>query len=148
MQTASAKIRIRSAPAEVFAAFVEADRMSQFWFMRRDDGLRQGEKSTWYLGKDEDAYAFDVSVSQLRAPGSLVFEWPGPDGHMTSVRWSFEDDGDGNTILSVEESGFVGPDEEIAARVLDSQGGFNQVVVAAKAFVEHGIALNIVDDHA
>ncbi len=148
MQKASARIKIRSAPAEVFAAFVEADRMRQFWFMRRDDRLRQGENCTWYLGKGEGAYAFDISVSRLSEPDSLVFEWPGPDGNKTSVRWLFEEDGDGNTILSVEETGFAGSDEEIAAKVLDSQGGFNQVVVAAKAFVEYGAALNIVDDHA
>lgn len=148
MQKASASIKIRSVPAEVFAAFVEADRMGQFWFTRRDDGLRQGENCTWHLGKDEDAFTFDVHVRQVSEPDLLVFEWPGPDGHMTSVRWSFDDDGDGNTILSVEETGFAGTDEEIAARVLDSQGGFNQVVVAAKAFIEHGAALNVVDDHA
>jgi uncharacterized protein YndB with AHSA1/START domain len=148
MHKASARIKIHSAPTEVFAAFAEAERMSRFWFMRRDDGLRQGEKCTWYLGKSEDAYAFDISVSHLSEPDSMVFEWPGPDGNITSVRWSFEDDGGGSTILSVEETGFSGSDEEIAAKVLDSQGGFNQVVVAAKAYLEHGVAVNIVDDHA
>ena len=54
----------------------------------------------------------------------------------------------GDTILTIEESGFVGSSEAIVARVLDSTGGFNQVVVAAKAFIEHGIGLNVVASHA
>ena len=144
----TASIIIRSAPADVFAAFNDADKMSQFWFTRRDAGLIEGENSTWYLGKGEDAYAFDVRVKTVIEPETLVIEWQGPEGHWTEVRWSFADSGDGNTVLTIVETGFRGSDEEISASARDSKGGFNQVIVAAKALVEHGVALNVVDDHA
>ena len=39
-------------------------------------------------------------------------------------------------------------DIEIVAQVVDSTCGFNQVIIAAKALVEHGIELNVVADHA
>lgn len=50
-------------------------------------------------------------------------------------------------ILTIEETGFTGSPEAIMACALDSTGGFNQVIVAAKALLEHGVALNVVADH-
>ena len=38
--------------------------------------------------------------------------------------------------------------DSILERVLDSTGGFNQVIIAAKALIEHGVELNVVADHA
>ena len=87
-------------------------------------------------------------MKKLREPGCIEIEWTGPDGNATTVAWSIRGSDNGDTILTIEESGFVGSSEAIVARVLDSTGGFNQVVVAAKAFIEHGIGLNVVASHA
>lgn len=146
--TAKAATRVRRPPAEVFAAFADAEKMSKFWFTRRDDRLAEGEASTWYLGSSEDAFAFDVQVTELREPDLIAIEWKGPDGNTTEVRWNFEATDDNETILKVEESGFTGTDDAIVARALDSTGGFNQVVIAAKALIEHNVAINVVADHA
>jgi hypothetical protein len=43
--------------------------------------------------------------------------------------------------------GFTGSDEQIFVSVLDSTRGFNQVIIAVKAFVEHGVQVNVVVDH-
>lgn len=146
--SAMARTRIRKPPTDVFNAFADADQMSKFWFTRRDDGLHEGEAVTWYLGSGEDAFAFDVQVKELSAPDRLVIEWAGPDGQKTTIVWSFEEAADGNTILSIKESGFRGDRQHIIERALDSTGGFNQVIIAAKALIEHGVAINVVDDHA
>ena len=145
--TAKARIRIRKPAADVFAAFADAEKMSKFWFFRRDDGLREGEPVTWSLGSGEDAFSFDVMVRTVRKNESIVIEWEGPDGKPTRVSWSFEETDDGDTILTIEESGFSGSGEAVVERELDSTGGFNQVIVAAKALVEHGVELNVVNDH-
>ncbi len=146
--SAVARIRIRRPPGEVFAAFADAGKMSKFWFTRRDSGLAEGETSTWSLGAGPDAYTFDVRVREIREPDKIVIDWEGLDGQVTQVAWSFEAVDDGETILTVEESGFTGDNESIVAGVVDSTCGFNQVIVAAKALIEHGIALNVVTDHA
>lgn len=145
--SARASIRIRKPPAEVFAAFADADKMSKFWFTRRDDGLQEGFPVTWSLGSGEDAFSFDVMVSTVRKNESIVIEWQGPDGDSTQVSWDFQETDDGDTILTIEETGFTGSDEAVVERVLDSTGGFNQVIVAAKALIEHGVAMNVVSDH-
>lgn len=146
--SARARIRIRSAPSDVFAAFANAANMSKFWFARSDDGLQQGKASTWSLGSGANAFSFDVNVKEVRKPEKIRIEWEGPDGNLTQVVWLFEGTDDGETILTIEESGFSGSADDIVKRVADSTGGFNQVIVAAKALIEHGVAVNVVTDHA
>ena len=146
--SAIAKIRIFKPPSDVFTAFADAVEMSKFWFTRRDNGLKKGETVTWYLGSGQDAYAFEVRVTELDEPNTLSIEWEGEDGNTTEVTWTFEGTDDGETILTIEESGFTGNEEAIIERVMDSTGGFNQVIVAAKALIEHGVAVNVVDSHA
>lgn len=146
--SARASIRIHKPAAVVFSAFAEAGAMSRFWFTRRDNGLREGESVTWYLGTANDAFAFEVEVLELRRDALIVIRWVGPDGNPTQVRWTFEETGEGDTILTIEETGFTGSPEAIVGRVIDSTGGFNQVIVAAKALVEHGVAVNVVAGHA
>lgn len=145
--SATAKIRIRRPPSDVFDAFANANVMSKFWFLRRDDGLKEGESVSWFIGSGEDAISFDVHVKELNRPNRIVIEWEN-GGEYTQVRWSFEGTAEGDTILAIEEFGFTGGDEAIIERVLDSTGGFNQVIVAAKAVIEHGVDLNVVADHA
>ncbi len=146
--SAKASVRIRRSPSEVFNAFADAQKMSKFWFMRRDDGLRQGESVLWFIGHGADEMSFDVRVKELSHPDKIVIEWPGHDGKYTQVIWTIDETDEGDTILTIEESGFTGSSDEILERVLDSTGGFNQVIIAAKALIEHGVQLNVVADHA
>ena len=142
-----AKIRIRRPPPEVFNAFADASAMSKFWFTRRDDGLREGESVTWFIGSGEAAISFEVRVKELSRPNRIVIEWEN-GGEYTQVTWSIEETEKGDTILTIEESGFTGSREAIVERALDSTGGFNQVITAAKALIEYGVELNLVADHA
>lgn len=145
--SAKARIRIRRPPEEVFAAFADASSMSKFWFSRRDDGLKEGETVSWFLGSGEHAVSFDVRVEELRHPSKIVISWE-RDGAFTQVTWTLEATESFDTILTIEESGFAGGDDAIVDQALDSTGGFNQVIIAAKALVEQGIELNVVADHA
>jgi len=145
--SAKAKIRIRRPPSEVFTAFVDASVMSKFWFTRRDDGLREGESVSWFIGSGENAISFEVRVKELSRPNRIVIEWEN-DGAYTQVTWSIEETEKGDTILTIEESGFTGSRDAIVERALDSTGGFNQVIIAAKALIEYGVELNVVADHA
>lgn len=146
--SAIAKTRIRRPPDEVFAAFADAERMSKFWFTRRDAGLEQGKTVKWFLGSDGSSYSFDVFVKEIVRPGRIVIEWLGLDGNPAVVTWTIDEADDGHSILTIEESGYSGSIEAIVERALDSTGGFNQVIIAAKAFIEYGIELNVVTDHA
>ena len=143
---AKAQMLVRKPPFTVYKAIVDADMMSQYWFTRRDGGLKEGENVLWYIGQGEDAPAIDVRVKQLEQPEKIMIEW-GQDGQYTQVLWQIEETADGNAKLSIEESGFTGSDHEIVQKALDSTGGFNQVIVALKALLEHNASINVVADH-
>ena len=105
--SAKARIRIRRPPAEVFAAFADAGAMSQFWFSRRDAGLKEGETVAWFLDNGEHTVSFDVRVEELRYPNKLVISWE-RDGASTQITWTLEATERSDTILTIEESGFAG----------------------------------------
>ncbi len=144
---ATARILVRSDPTSVFAAFTDAGRMSQFWFTRRDSGLVPGESVRWFLGSGADAASFKVDVIEVVAPERIVIDWADFDGTRTRVTWTMEGTADGDTLLTVTETGFAGTRDEIVAKALNSTGGFNQVILAAKALIEHGVSINVVADH-
>ncbi len=146
--SAKASILVRRPMAEVFAAFVDAGKMSRFWFTRKDDGLKEGVPVIFYMGPEEGAFSFEVQVKVVNEPQRIVMDWEGPDGNATQVSYSFAATEEGETILTIEETGFAGSAENQVAQALNSTGGFNQVVIAAKAFIEHGVAVNVVADHA
>lgn len=143
---ATAKTLVRASPEAIYDAFVRADLMSKFWFTRRDHRLVEGETVHWYVGQSEDAFAIEVRVKELVFPNKIVIEW-GDGKSFTQVHWDIQSSSDGISKLSIEESGFTGTKDEIVRRALDSTGGFNQVVIALKALLEHQSTINIVDDH-
>jgi len=144
--TAKAETIVRAAPIEVFDAFVNAGKMSKFWFTRRDEGLREGETMSWFVGNAKDAYAFEVRVMEIKKPELIRIDWKFRE-HYNHVRWLIQDAKDGYSKLTIEESGFQGSEEQIIEGALDSTGGFNQVSIALKAYLEHDAIINVVTDH-
>ena len=144
---ATAQTLIHKPVSEVFDAIVNPETMSKFWFTRRDDGLRAGETLTWYLGAQPNAPQFEVRVTSLVHPRLIVMEWENAGG-LTTVKWTFEGKSQDTTLLRVEETGYSGDPRTIIAAALDSTGGFNQVIIAAKAWLEHRAPINVVADHA
>lgn len=148
MNTISAKAEsiVRAPAIEVFNAFVDAEKMSKFWFTRRDEGLEEGKTMSWFVGESEDSFAIEVRVKEIKEPELIRIDW-GFRGHFNQVLWQIQDLQDGHSILTIEESGFEGSDDQIIASALDSTGGFGQVTIALKAYLEHDAIINVVTDH-
>ena len=130
---------IRRPVAEVFAAFVDPAVTSRFWFSRGSGPLVQGTRVVWSW----DMYGFsaNVDVVTLDEGTRIVVNWPAP------VEWTFAPRGDAATFVTITASGFTGTPDEQVSGAIDSMGGFSFVLAAAKAWLEHGVALNIVADH-
>jgi len=148
MDTISAKAEsiVRASPDAVFSAFVNAEKMSKFWFTRRDEGLQEGKTMAWFVGKAKDAYAIKVRVTEIKESELIRINWQFGE-HVTQVLWLIQDTHDGHSLLTIEESGFEGTESQILAKALDSTGGFNQVIIALKALLEHDAIINVVTDH-
>jgi uncharacterized protein YndB with AHSA1/START domain/predicted SnoaL-like aldol condensation-catalyzing enzyme len=134
---------IRRPVAEVFEAFVDPDITSRFWFTKGSGRLEAGQGVQW----DWEMYGVSVpvSVKAVERNARILIEWTGPAG-ATQVEWLFEPRGDAATFVDVTHSGFRGSVEAVAKEVIDSTGGFSLLLAGAKAYLERGIALNLVAD--
>ena len=144
--SAKAKMVIRRPASEVYEAFADPDIMTIFWFPRASGRLETGKEVKWYIGTGDDAFKITVRVKSAEKPRSIHIEWGNGD-QFTEVKWEFENKGDEATIVRITESGFTGDQSEIVQSALDSTGGFNQVVTAAKALLEYNAQINVVRDH-
>ena len=135
---ARATMLIRRPVEDVFNAFVDPAVTTKFWFNRSSGALAVGRTVTWYW--DHYGASGDVVVKRLEKNRRIDIEWPTP------VEWVFTDRSDGTTFVSITASGFTGTDDEQVAQALDSTEGFNLVIAACKAYLEHGIELNVVTD--
>ncbi|MDE2867725.1 MAG: SRPBCC family protein [Chloroflexota bacterium] len=141
---AKVELLIRRPVAEVFDAFVNPDVITKFWFNRTSGPLVADTSVTWYWDLYEAST--DVRVLALEQNRRIYIEWDVDTESPSRVEWTFEDRGDDGTYVSVVNSGFDSEADDVVERVVDSTGGFALVLAAAKAYLEHGVELNIVAD--
>lgn len=134
---------VRRPPAEVFEAFVNPEVTVKFWFTDSSGPLEEGKHVTWrwsmYDAKTE------VDVKELEKDKRILIEWDGYKGR-ESVEWTFSPYNDRATYVLVACAGFSGSADEIVEQALDSKGGFTWLLAGAKAYLEHGVELNLAAD--
>lgn len=137
--TARAQMLIRRPVAEVFEAFVDPKITSRFWFSRGDRRLEEGQSVTWYW----DMYGVfaEVHAKAIEQDKRILIEWPTP------VEWEFAPRGDDATFVTITAWGFEGTDDDKVAQAIDAMGGFSLALAGCKAYLEHGVELNLVADH-
>lgn len=145
METPVAKTEmlIRQPIDKVFAAFVDPEVTTRFWFTSASAALEPGKTVHWEWAMF--GVSADVLVKSLEPSKRIVIEWPG-DGTTNTVEWLFAERGNGRTLVSIRETGFDAADGKLVEKVAESTGGFTLVLAGAKAYLEHGIALNLVPD--
>ena len=141
---ARAQMLIRRPAADLFEAFADPEITRRFWFSKGSARLEAGAMATW----NWEMYGFStpVTVREIEPDRRILVDWGEPD-EATRVEWRFEPRGDEATFVTVRNWGFRGDEDRQVAQALDSTGGFNLVLAAAKAWLEHGIELNVVLDH-
>ena len=134
---------IRKPVADVFEAFVNPEITTQFWFTKGSSRLEPGKQVHW----DWEMYGISVPVTAIIVEQNrrIAIEWPGYSGR-TTVEWIFAPQADGTTFVSITEAGFTGDGDALVKQVTDSTQGFSLVLAGLKAFLEHGVRLNLVAD--
>lgn len=140
--SAVAEMLIRRPAAEVFNAFIDPTVTTKFWFTKSSGPLEEGKEVTWTWEM------YDISavykVSKIESGKSISGEWP-YGGTTTQLEFRFIPCQDG-TFVSIINAGFEGSGDKVVANALDSKGGFTWVLAGLKAYLEHGICLNLVAD--
>jgi uncharacterized protein YndB with AHSA1/START domain len=133
---------IRKPAEEVFAAFVDPEITTKFWFTKSRGPLGPGKQVQW------DWEMFDAStqltVKVFEPNRRLVIEWQGYSGP-TTVEWIFTPLQEG-TFVTITESGFTGNGDELVKYATNSTQGFTLTLAGLKALLEHGLQLNLVRD--
>jgi uncharacterized protein YndB with AHSA1/START domain len=134
---------IRRPVAEVFEAFIDPAITSKFWFTKGTGSLEEGKQVQW----EWEMYNFSVNVDvkKIETDKRIVVEWQASSGP-TTIEWIFKPLPDGTTFVTIANSGFSGDGDEIVKQALDSTEGFTFVLAGAKAWLEHGVQLNLVPD--
>ena len=140
---AKAEMLVRRPVQEVFEAFINPEMTSRFWFTKGSGRLEAGKQVTWEWGMYN--ISAQVNVREVKENKRILIEWSG-NNKPTAVEWVFTPYGDGATFVSVTESGFSGDGDAMVNSALNSTGGFTWVLAGLKAWLEHGIALNLVAD--
>ena len=143
LPVAKTAMLIRRPVTEVFAAFVDPALTSKFWFTRGSSPLEAGVTVEWFW----DMYGFSTqaSVVAVEQDRRILVDWLVDDA-VLPIEWRFYSRPDGTTFVSVTNSGFTGTGDEIAQHAVGATEGFTFVLAGAKAWLEHGIELNLVAD--
>jgi uncharacterized protein YndB with AHSA1/START domain len=134
---------IRKPPSVVFEAFADPAVTTRFWFTDSTGRLEAGETVRW----DWKMYGVfaHVVVKAIERDRRILIAWGGPDEIPSAVEWIFTPHADG-TFVEIVSSGFQGDGDSVVAQALDMMEGFSLVLAGAKAWLEHGIRLNLVRD--
>ena len=140
---AETEMLIRRSVADVFEAFIDPDVTTNFWFTKSSGRLKVGHEIRW----DWEMYGAStlVLVKAIEPNKRIVTEWDGCSGR-TTVEWKFSACEDATTYVVVTESGWTGNGDELVKYVVESTQGFTWTLAGLKAFLEHGMKLNLVAD--
>jgi uncharacterized protein YndB with AHSA1/START domain len=140
---AKAEMLIRKPVAEVFEAFVNPDITTKFWFTKSSGKLEEGKQVQWTW--EMYNLTVPVVVKKIKPNERIAIEW-GDESEKTSVEWTFEPMNGNSTFVSVVNEGFTGDVDKVISHIRDSTEGFALVLAGLKAWLEHGIQLNLVGD--
>ena len=138
---AEAQMLIRKPVDKVFEAFINPSITKNFWFTKGSDRLEVDKKITW----EWEMYNISTTViaKEIVQNHKIVFEW---DNTTKTVEIHFKELGDDSTFVTITESGFSQTGDELIAAIKEATGGFTTVLDGLKAFIEHGIKLNLIAD--
>ena len=140
-QTAEAQMLIRKPAEEVFNAFIDPAVTTQFWFTKSTGMLEVGKTVTWSWEMYD--VSSPVTAKEIIPGKKITIAWGDP---ATTVEFDFEAWTGDTTYVTIRHYGFPVTGDELIEAIKGSTGGFTTVVDGLKAYLEHGLRLNLVAD--
>lgn len=139
--TIETQMMIRKPVQQVFEAFIDPKITSKFWFSSATAKLEQGKTVEWTWEKYQ--VSTKVNVTKIIANELIQIQWGEPN---SSVDFIFEALGDNQTYIRIQNYNIPLQGDELIAFIIDSTGGFTTVLDSLKAYLEHDLELNLVQD--
>ncbi|XZF15672.1 SRPBCC family protein [Chitinophagaceae bacterium MMS25-I14] len=142
---AEVQMLIRKPAALVFEAFTDPAQTKNFWFTKGSGRLEINKEITWTW--EMYNVSSTVIAREIIQDRKITIDWS-PEGkdNFTTVDFNFHTLSDGSTYVVIRHYGFDKTGDELMAAIKDSTSGFTTVVDGLKAWLEHGINLNLIAD--
>lgn len=135
------QMRIRKPVEQVFQAFIDPEFTTRFWFTHASGKLQAGQSVEWkwaMYGVSTTVWVDRIVPNQL-----IATRWGSP---ATAVDYIFTALEDNTTYVEIKNYGFVETGDDLIQAIKDNTGGFTTVLDGLKAYLEHGIELNLIAD--
>jgi len=132
---------IRKPVKEVFNAFVDPTVTTNFWFTKSSGKLEVGKTVNWQW--EMYGASADVLVNEMIPDQRIIAQWGEP---ATIIDFNFEAVNEHSTYVIIKNYGFTETGDDLIAVIKDSTGGFTTVLDGLKAYLEHGLKLNLIGD--
>ncbi len=135
------QMMIRKSVSQVFEAFINPELTTKFWFTKSSGPLIEGIQLIW----EWEMYGVStiIHVKEIIPENKIRIEW---GDQLTTVEFEFKALDVDKTYVIIKNYGFQLTGDELIQAIKDSTGGFTTVLDGCKAFLEHGIALNLIAD--
>ncbi|MCY9660696.1 SRPBCC family protein [Paenibacillus chondroitinus] len=128
------KMAIAKPANEVFEAFVDPEKIGNFWFSSSSERWTPGK--TIQLRYDEYNADGEIRVKDIVKDEKITFEWDYGHVHLVTITFTAKDEM--NTIIEVNEDGFS-DDKESIPLLVGNKEGWVYTLTCLKAYLEHGI---------
>ena len=127
---------IEASPDEVYDAFVDPDKLAEFWLGKSDGRLQLHTPVHWKFLVD----GAEVDTTATVMEEGLRLGWDWSDGSKVSVDFESLD---GGTAVTLINDNFPGRADEKVEAALDSTEGFAIVLADLKTWLESGTSAGI-----
>lgn len=139
-ESATMQMLIRKPVSEVFNAFIDPVIITNFWFTKSSGRLEEGKEVIWEWGMYD--FKTTIKVFKIITDKLITISWGKPNGR---ADFNFRQLKDG-TYVEITCYDFAETGDELINSIKDNIGGFTTVLDGAKAWLEHGINLNLIAD--
>ncbi|MCP1223554.1 SRPBCC domain-containing protein [Sebaldella sp. S0638] len=129
------KMKILKPVSEVFDAFVNPEKIGNFWFTASSCKWETGKTVT--LTYDEYTAEFDIFIVKVLPEKKIVFEW-GSDEEKRTNTILFEILDNSSTIVTTLEEGWQ-ENENLTDELLKNKEGWVYMLTCLKAYLENGV---------
>jgi len=135
------QMMVRKPVAAVFQAFIDPSITTKFWFTKSSGRLEENKTIKW----EWEMYGVSdhIKVKEIILDQKIIIEWDEP---VTTVEFEFTALSESNTYVVIRNYGFSQTGEDLIEAIKNNTGGFTTVLDGLKAYLEFGIALQLVQD--
>lgn len=127
------KFRIEKPVHEVFEAFVDPEKIGNFWFSASSERWEAGKTIT--LEYDLYNAKIQIYVAEVEENKKIMFK--GGSNHTVTITLNELDHS--STSIEVVEEGFNENDANFIHQILDNKAGWVFVLTCLKAYLEFGV---------